>query len=338
MEEFCDRREFLKTTFGLAAGLGLAPSVSSASTARCEMFKISLAQWSLHRSHFAVDPSEFGWSKFVETLLSDDYRSLVTGSEIDPLHFAKVAREFEIDAIEYVNTFFFDRARDEKYLEKMKKIADGEGVKGLVIMCDFEGNLGDPDAMQRAAAVEKHQKWVEAAKFLGCHSVRVNAHSDASLPADQQQKLAAEGLRSLCEFADQHDINVLVENHGGLSSDAGWLVGVMERVDHPRVGTLPDFGNFKISEEREYNRYQGVRELMPYAKAVSAKSYDFDEDGNETSIDFARMMKLVLAADYRGYVGIEYEGARLSEKEGIKATRDLLLRAGREIARQDGRG
>ena len=103
-------------------------------------------------------------------------------------------------------------------------------------------------------------------------------------------------------------------------------------VDHPRCGTLPDFGNFRITREEEYDRYQGVKELMTYAKGVSAKSHDFDEQGNETRTDYARMMKIVLDAGYRGYVGIEYEGNRLSEPEGIKATKVLLERVREDLA------
>ncbi|MBA7483157.1 hypothetical protein ES707_18668 [subsurface metagenome] len=178
--------------------------------------------------------------------------------------------------------------------------------------------------------MENHHKWVEAAKFLGCHSIRVNAASAGSY--DEQMKLAADGLCRLVEFGDQHDINVIVENHGGLSSNGQWLTGVMKMVDHPRCGTLPDFGNFRISEEEEYDRYKGVEELMPYAKAVSAKSNDFDENGNETATDYLRMMKIVLDAGYRGYVGIEYEGPNLSASEGIIATKKLLERVREQLA------
>jgi sugar phosphate isomerase/epimerase len=211
----------------------------------------------------------------------------------------------------------------------MKLRADGEGVRSLLIMCDNEGSLGDPDEEARATAVENHRKWLEAAKFLGCHSIRVNAASEGSW--DEQMKLAADGLRRLAELGDQHELDVIVENHGGLSSNGEWLTGVMELVDHPRSGTLPDFGNFRISEAEKYDNYQGVSELMPYAKAVSAKSYDFDENGSETDLGYRRLLRIVLDAGYRGYVGIEYEGNRLSEPEGIRATRDLLLQVRDEL-------
>jgi len=231
-----------------------------------------------------------------------------------------------------VNIFFFDRAEDKAYLTELKKRAEDEGVHNVLIMCDAEGALGDPDKTARALAVENHYKWVAAARFLNCHSIRVNASSDPTLAASEQAKLAADGLRQLCEFSDSHNINILVENHGGLSSDASWLVEVMKLVDHPRAGILPDFGNFEIEDGRWYDRYQGVAELMPFAKSVSAKSYNFDEVGNETATDFKKMMRIVLEAGFRGYVGIEFEGTELSEPEGILATKALLERVRDELS------
>ena len=254
---------------------------------------------------------------------------------MEHLDFAAVAkRDYGLDAIEYVNTFFFDKARDARFLGDMKARADGEGVQSLLIMCDNEGDLGDDDEAARDTAVKNHHKWVEAAKTLGCHSIRVNARSNPELDFEEQQKLAADGLRRLCELADRYGIDVIVENHGGLSSNGAWLQAVMKRVDHPRVGTLPDFGNFKIRSDPEqwYDRYQGVRELMPYAKAVSAKSQDFDTSGNETGTDYDRMLRIVLDAGYRGYVGIEYEGEGLSEQDGVRATLDLLVRVRGDLA------
>jgi sugar phosphate isomerase/epimerase len=263
-----------------------------------EPFRISLAQWSLHRRLRG--------------------RSAGGGPKLDNLDFAKEARSFGIDAVEYVNQFFKDKAEDAKYLTEMKKRAEEHGVTSLLIMCDEEGHLGDPDAKRRKQAVENHYKWVEAARFLGCHSIRVNAYSKGTY--QEQMKLAADGLRRLGEYAAGHNLSVIVENHGGLSSDGQWLVGVIEKVGLANCGTLPDFGNFPPKTDR----YETVKMLMPYAKAVSAKSYDFDQQDNETTIDYYRMMDIALAAGYHGYVGIEYEGKRLSEDEGILATKRLL--------------
>ena len=293
------RRDFLKFGASIAGGLaatGLRGSLLS-DIKKPIAFKISLAEWSLHRA--------------------------LQSKEIDHLDFYSVAKkEFDISAVEYVNTFFFNKAKDVTYLKEMKTRADDLSVKSLLIMCDSEGNLGDPDNSKRKTAVENHHKWAEAAKFLGCHSIRVNARSEGSY--DEQIELAADGLRRLTEFGDSIGINTIVENHGGLSSNGKWLSAVMEKVDHPRIGTLPDFGNFRLDGEEWYDRYQGVRELMPYAKAVSAKSHEFDSDGNEINTDYYKMMKIVLDASYNSHVGIEYEGTAHSEMEGIRLTLELL--------------
>ncbi|MFN0196545.1 MAG: sugar phosphate isomerase/epimerase family protein [Planctomycetaceae bacterium] len=292
---------------GGAAGLAFFNTIGQPCRAddKKPLYEISLAEWSLHKTLF--------------------------GGKLDNLDFAKTSKnDFGIDAVEYVNQFFKDKAKDQDYLTELKKRADGEGVKSLLIMIDGEGHLGDADDAKRTQAVENHYKWVEAAKFLGCHSIRVNAASSGGY--EEQVKLAGDGLRRLAEFGDQHEINVIVENHGGLSSNGAWLAEVMRTVDHPRMGTLPDFGNFNLGNDKEYDRYQGVEELMPFAKAVSAKSHDFDEQGNETHTDYVRMMKIVLAAKYHGYVGIEYEGSKLDEPAGIIATKKLLERVREELS------
>ncbi|TAH34374.1 MAG: sugar phosphate isomerase/epimerase [Planctomycetota bacterium] len=283
------RRDFLA---------GSAAAAVWASTFRlpcsADAFKISLAEWSLHKALF--------------------------GGKLDHLDFPVVTKkDYGIEGCELVNQFFKDKAGDADYLKELRKRADDNGVKILLIMIDGEGELAQADAGQRKQAVENHRKWLECGQSLGCHSIRVNAGGDGK--PEETQKHAAEALVALAELGKKPDINVIVENHGGLSSDGKWLAGVMKLANHPRVGTLPDFGNF-----HEYDRYQGVADLMPYAKAVSAKSYDFDEQGNETRIDYPRMLKIVLDAGYRSWIGIEYEGGRLSEPDGILATKALLER------------
>jgi sugar phosphate isomerase/epimerase len=293
-----NRRHFIGTA-GLAAAGALLPVASSAQ-GKAPLYKISLAQWSINQ------PLRKG--------------------TMQHLDFAKIAKSVGIDAIEYVNQFWMDKAKDAAYVTELKKRAEDLGVKTLLIMCDKEGDLGDSDEKKRLTAVENHYKWVEAAKELGCHSIRVNAASDRKLPFEEQQKLAADGLRRLSEFAAPHGLNVIVENHGGLSSNGKWLAGVMKLVDRKNCGTLPDFGNFKISDDEEYDRYQGVDELMPFSKAVSAKSQEFDAEGNETRTDYFKMMELVVKKhDYHGYCGIEFGGDKHSEPEGILATKKLLL-------------
>ena len=285
----------------MLGGLSLPVASSSlfSSCAKQELFKISLAEWSLHRELFS--------------------------KKIDHLDFISLAKtEFGISAVEYVNSFFFEKAKDRKYLNKMKSRANDHNVRSLLIMCDNEGNLGDPDKNKRYKAVENHYKWAEAAAFLGCHSIRVNARSDDKLSYDYQLDLAADGLSRLVDFCSDLKINAIVENHGGLSSNGAWLSALMKKIDHPRVGTLPDFGNFMIQDNEWYDRYKGVEELMPFAKAVSAKSHEFDLNGNEVRTDYNKMMEIVLKAGYNGYVGIEYEGDKHSEYDGIHLTLKLL--------------
>jgi sugar phosphate isomerase/epimerase len=290
-----DRRRFLQQTAAATASLGLAALGANAATAAAApKFKISLAEWSLHKALFSKKMTNLDFAQQATTV-------------------------YGIDAVEYVNQFFKDKAKDVKYLGEMKTRSEDQNVKNVLIMIDDEGFLGDPEDAKRNKAVENHYPWVEAAKFLGCHSIRVNAYSKGT--PEEQAKLAGDGLRRVAEFAAPHGINVIVENHGGLSSNGTWLAGVMKAVNLPNCGTLPDFGNFK-----EYDRYQGVEEMMPFAKGVSAKSYDFDAEGNDTRIDYARMIKIVLDAGYNGYIGIEYEGTRLPEPDGIRATKKLLER------------
>jgi len=293
------RRRFL----GVAAVAVARAAVAHANTLPpidAPLFKISLAEWSLHHSLF-------------------------TG-KLDNLDFPRTAKQqFGIDAVEYVNQFFKDKAKDAVYLAELGRRASHEGVTNVLIMCDGLGNLGDPDAAARSKAIENHFPWVEAGKRLGCHSIQVNAASKGSF--EEQQKLAADGLSRLSDYAGQMDVSVLVENHGGLSSNGRWLAGVIQMVNQPNCGTLPDFGNF-----HDYDRYRGCEELMPFAKGVSAKSHEFDEAGNEVRTDYQRMLRLVVGAGYRGWVGIEYEGKTLSEPEGILATKKLLERVRAEIA------
>lgn len=272
-------------------------------------FQISLAQWSFHRA--------------------------LKSGKMDNLDFASKARELGCEGLEYVNQFFADKAKDKAYLTTMNERAAAEGLQNVLVMIDGEGNLADSDAKKRLQAIENHYKWVEAANFLGCHAIRVNLGGGKQMEA--AAKAGVDSLTKLSEFAKDAKIDILVENHGGFSSNGAWLAGVMKEVNLENCGTLPDFGNFCIeygenySCAKEYPRYQGIEEMLPFAKAISAKSHDFDDQGNETNIDYLRVMKMVKDSGYRGFVGIEYEGRVLSEEEGIIKTRDLLLKVGKEL-------
>jgi sugar phosphate isomerase/epimerase len=305
------RRDFLAAS----AAAALLPRAARADSK--QLFKISLAQWSHNRAFFGRGGAE----------------------KKDPLKFAEIsAKDYGITAIEYVNQFYAAKKKDDAYLKDLKKVADDNKVVSVLIMCDGEGNLGNPDEKGRAQAVENHKRWVEWAKFLGCHSIRVNAASDWKKGFEETQKLAADGLRKLTEFSATHGISTIVENHGGLSSHGGWLAGVMKLVDHKHCGTLPDFGNFGIGKiegvkETTYDRYKGVDELMPFAKGVSAKSHEFDEKGNEKRTDYRKMLDIVVKTHkYSGYIGIEFEGGG-DEAAGIKATHKLLEAVRAELAK-----
>lgn len=311
-----------------ASNTEAAEATASTTTTTTPMFfKISLAQWSLHKSFFGPI-IENGFEPFIQAMQTDPDSALQ--GELDPIDFPVIARqEFGIDTIELVNTFYFTKAKNMDYLKELKNRAAGEGVGISMIMCDFEGDLGDADAAKRQQTVENHYKWIEAVKFLGGNTIRVNAAGQGS--AEEVKSRAAEGLAALAEYAQQENVNVLVENHGGYSSDGQWLASLMETVNLPNCGTLPDFGNFCIEGypwdcKKQYDRYQGVKELTPFAKGISAKSHAFDENGNETNTDYTRMLKIVKDAGFTGNIGIEYEGTELPEKEGIMATKKLLER------------
>jgi sugar phosphate isomerase/epimerase len=308
--EECTRRGFLRAAALLAsaATLGSLPGCagraggaaalgepgSSSGTGRFAP-ALTLAQWSLHRAIF--------------------------GGRLDPLDFPRAARALGLDGVEYVNQFYVSHAAG--WAEELRRRSDGEGIRSHLIMCDGEGDLGSPSREERRQAVSRHARWLEAAHTLGCHSIRVNARSTGE--PDAQRGYLVDGLQSLCEAADRHGLFVLVENHGGQSSDGFWLAGVLRSVGHARIGSLPDFGNFRRTATAWEDRYAGVEQLLPMAKALSAKSYDFDAAGSETTIDYLRMLRLARHTGYSGAIGIEYEGRRLSEADGILATKRLLL-------------
>ena len=285
------RREFIKTLGLVTGGVVLAPGLE-VFAAKKSWFDISLAQWSLHRT--------------------------LRKGELDNLDFPAFAKkQIDIHAVEYVNQFFKDKAQDFTYLKELKKRAKDAGVKNVLIMIDGEGQLGDENTANRTKAVENHYKWVDAAKYLGCHAIRVNAAGQGE--AEEVKKRVVDSMVTLADYAKKAKINVIIENHGGMSSHGDWLADILKQVGRKNAGSLPDFGNFY-----EYDRYQGVTDLMPFAKGVSAKSHDFEANGLEKNIDYAKMLDIVKSAGYKGYIGIEYEGKNLSEVEGIKATKALL--------------
>ncbi len=284
-------------------------------------FKLSLAQWSLHKA--------------------------ILEEGMDPKDFAQKASELGFEGIEYVSQLYTKELKKDpdpkkamqQLLETLKSNSEAHNIKNLIIMVDGEGDLAVLDEKERNETVEKHKKWVDAAQFLGCHSIRVNLFGTND--PKQWIDVATDGLDKLSDYAATKGVNVIVENHGYLSSNASLLVEVMKKVNKPNCGVLPDFGNFCLEREggerwgtkciKEYPKYQGVEEMMPYAKAVSAKSYDFNTEGNETTIDYKKMLEIIKKSGYDGFIGVEYEGERLNEVEGITATRDLLINLGKSL-------
>lgn len=307
------RRSFLKHAMVGAGALAIDYSAFAAPAPFAGELKISLAEWSFHR--------------------------MLQAGKLDHLDFPlKAKKDFGIDAVEYVNGFFGmgkmtqqQAAVNKSYLQELLQRSKDAGVYNHLIMIDKEGSLAIPDDKERLQAVENHKKWIDAAKFLGCATVRVNLHGDGETSA--KQKASVDSLSRLGEYAAPQNINVVVENHGSDSSKGYWVAAVMQQVNMKNVGTLPDFGNFCINHPwgttqgdctEAYDRYKGVAEMLPFAKGVSAKSYDFDADGNQPKIDFGRLIDIVKQSGFSGYIGIEYEGGKQSEEEGVKLTKALL--------------
>ncbi len=279
-------------------------------------FKLSLAQWSLHRS--------------------------IREDGLNPYEFAKLAKGWGFEGLEYVSRFYadlFDPNNIEKgmqeFITKSNLEAQKHGMENLLIMIDDEGDLSSSNEKERVQSIENHRKWIKAASAMNCHSVRLNLYGEEDPDLWKQNSIAS--LKALATFAAPYNINIIVENHGNLTSKADLLMEVINGADMSNCGTLPDFGNFCIEKDsnddclNEYDRYKGITEMMPKAFGVSAKSHDFDSEGNEKNTDYMRMLKIVKSSGYSGFIGVEYEGSELSELEGIKATRDLLLKVGAQV-------
>jgi len=322
------RREFIETQLKLGLGFALLAIPkkgfgfdSTNETNNNLFFKLSLAQWSLNKGIYS--------------------------GKFDPYDFAKTAKELGFSGLEYVNALYSDvmdsrnkHQAIKNFVKKSNSEAAQHSVENLLIMIDEEGNLAAASASRRKNAIENHKKWIDAASQMGCHSVRVNLYG-----VEQKKKwmeYSSDSLTKLSEFSKDFNINVIVENHGSLSSNAELLMQVINNVNLKNCGTLPDFGNFCIKRVegdlyesscvKEYDRYKGIKEMMPKAFAVSAKSNSFNNKGDEVYTDYLKMLKIVKDSGYNGYIGVEYEGTGLSEIDGILATKNLLINKGKLIS------
>lgn len=337
------RRDFLNQLGLTAAGLSLASALPTPTFADMAAKKFS----------FDISLAEFSFAG-----------ELMSGKMTNMEFPARTKNDFGINVLEYVSMFFNNKHTDQAYLKELKQRTDDLGMKNNLIMVDG-ANIADLDAAKRQKAVESHYPWVDAAKYLGCSSIRVNLGDSAKAlsgtpddPADEAAKTAADGYHKLLEYAAKSKMDVIVENHFGNTTDIDWLVGVLKQVNMPNSGLLPDFGNFCAQRSKpetndikgimgtkcvkEFDRYEGVKKMMPYAKGISAKTHKFDASGNETETDFRKMFKIIKDAGFKGYVGVEYEGGiigmynptggYLSTNDGIRATKTLLERVRTELA------
>ena len=308
------RRTFIKNSMMGAGAILLAPSFEIPYNSESDLV-ISLAEWSFHRA--------------------------IASGELDHLDFpAKAKKDYDISVVEYVNGLFggnkmtFKEAgKNSSYLNELLKRSNDAGVVNHLIMVDDEGPLSSTNEKERITAVDDHKKWIEAAKLLGCKTVRVNLHGEGD--PDLRKSASVDSLARLGEFAKPVSINIVVENHGSVTSNGAWLADVMKKVSMENVGTLPDFGNFCLTHpwgtiqegcDDMYDPYKGISEMLPYAKGVSAKAYDFDENGEQPLLDYKRLLGIVKAYGFKGYIGIEYEGMKQSEEEGVRLTKELLQR------------
>ena len=300
------RRNFLSVTLTAGIASSVFPSTNFVKFNSIENLKISLAQWSLNKS--------------------------IKNGKLPILDFAKKARSFDIEGIEFVSglytrdTDILDRMSMNSLAKELIKRSDDYGIDNVLFMIDNQGDLASSNKNERFQAIDNHKRWIDLSAEIGCKTMRVNLNGEKDL--NKWTKNSVKSLTALNKYNE--NINVVVENHGGLSSSGKYLSNVMSKVKLENCGTLPDFGNFCMNGSpwgnctQMYDRYLGTEELMPYAHAVSAKSYDFDDEGNETTIDYKRMMEIIKRSGYQGYVGIEYEGNRLGEDDGIIATKKLL--------------
>nr|WKN36272.1 sugar phosphate isomerase/epimerase [Tunicatimonas sp. TK19036] len=302
-----NRRDFLASSTQAAFGAMLLPEFLKQSPL---FFKMSLAEWSL--------------------------REPIRSGAMTNMDFPQIAKKvYGINAVEYVNQFFMDKVKDQDYLKELKQRADDLGVTNVMIMIDlWDYPTASPDEAMRLQSAEKHYEWIDAAHALGCLGVRVNANGYEGKSEEEAADLFVETLTRLSDYAKAAEMNVMVENHGGLSSDGKWLAMVMEKVNRDNVGTLPDFGNVNVSKTEEYDRYQLVEELMPYAKGVSAKSLEFNQKGQEANMDYERLLTIVKDAGFTGYVGIEFGGdlQKINKKDGVMLTKKLLERVGGAVS------
>jgi sugar phosphate isomerase/epimerase len=340
-----NRRDFLKKTALGAAGLGLAaslPKLLRAAASKTDPNKAAATNTTA--ANKAANKDIF----FQLAVSQFSFASQFWTQQLKPLDFPAKSKELGITGLDYCSMFFADKAKDQQFLAQLKQRSADAGCYNLRIMVDGEGVLGDLNAATRTKAIENHYKWIDAAATLGCPMIRVNVEGEGK-PEDVATA-AVDSLGRLIDYGRKQNIDVIVENHVGISCNAAWLAGVMKQLNSPHCGTLADFGNFCINRTKpetmdiagymktkcleEYDRYKGITELMPFAKGVHAKTHLFNADGTDQETDFNRMFKIIKDSGFKGWVSIEYEGGLLKmytkdskyldDYAGTTATKNLI--------------
>jgi sugar phosphate isomerase/epimerase len=269
--------------------------------------KLVLAQWTFNKDLFA--------------------------GKMTTIDFVNKAAEMGFDGVEFVSQFIKDKVNDDAYLAELKLASETAGIKNTMISVDVsEAKLGSSDPDERDIATAKHKEWIVAASKLNCPTIRVNAHGDGT--ADEMMSAMFNSVKELANFGKSYNVGVTIENHGQYSSDGKWLSQLIGKLVPYGVGSVADFDNWCIEREggklwgtpciKEYDRYLGMKELLPTARSVSVKAFDFDEQGNAIKTDFKRMFQLIKEAQYDEYLAIEFEGHDMDPIEGIRKTLELV--------------
>ena len=290
------RREFIGSTIaaGALAGAGNMSLPGKAAAAdRPTKDDISLAAWSLVR--------EFREGKWKN------------------LDLPRICREdFGINGLEFVNSFF--ELPTERYLNQLKKNAAEHGVTLVLIMVDGEGNMSAMEKKERMQAALNHRKWVDIAASLGCHAIRCNVGGPSKDYDQDTMKRAADSFGNLVEYASQYPLNVILENHGGASSNPDMMIGLMKAINSPNFGTLPDFGNIY-----EFDRYESIRKLVAYAKGISVKT-KFKPNGTHPDYDLEKLLKICMEEGYHGFYGIEQESPDANSWQAVRWSKAVIDR------------
>ena len=283
------RRSFIEKTMVMGAAGLVTPSAlgSAVSSPTPRMIKddISLAQWAL-----------------VDEVKSGKWKTL---------DFPSVARkDFGLNGIEFVNTLF--EVPTEGYLRRLKKNAEDNNVTMVLIMVDDEGDGCSTTKEERKQFDINHRKWIDIAHFLGCTAIRTNCRGPKNISKDEALKHSVETYQMLLEYAAPAKISVLIENHGGVSNDADWMVSLIKEVNSLYFGSYPDWRQ----PSADFDNIDYLVKMLPFAGGMSYRNQPTEELT-------AKMINISKDGGYRGWYGIESSG-RDAIKKGIELLKKYL--------------